>query len=366
MTFQNIRTSELLEQLGNISFPETQRGDQVLRDLVGSNEVAIGLFTEISRRLQMLEKANHPFKGAREIVFAHGEFMHWSNATVPAMSHSLHYGSSVFEGLRGYKQDNGDTAIFRLGDHVDRLIRSANFTGIKLPFDGDPQRIAEIICQTVKLNKMSDCYIRPCAYRGPIPGVKGVEQAVDDFIVAVWEWGHYNGDKAQLIPNLRRIHPDTTDVESKVGGHYVNSLRAFFCINVKDVTEAIMLDCDGNLAEGSSSNIFLLFDDGNFYTPPVGHILPGKTRDAVIQFIGDLGGKVIEGNLAPEKLSEAKGVFLTGSATEVQPLTSIVNGTGQILFECEKVPDAITRISDLFQEVVRGRVPKYSHWLTVI
>ncbi|WP_456487700.1 branched-chain amino acid transaminase [Candidatus Alkanophaga liquidiphilum] len=295
-------------------------------------------------------------------IWMNGEFVDWKDAKVHVLSHTLHYGSGVFEGIRCYATERG-SFVFRLKEHVDRLFWSAKLYCIEIPYSH--AEITEAIKETIRVNELKACYIRPIVFYGyhnlgVHPGGCPVE-----CVIAVWEWGAYLGDEA-LRRGIRctfsawhRLHSRMVPVTAKAVGHYVNSMLAVMDARSKGFDEALMLDANGYVSEGSGENLFIV-RDGVIYTPGLeSSILPGITRDSVIKIARDLGFEVVEKPLTVGEVLIADEAFFTGTAAEVTPIREIdfrTIGDGKV--------GPITRaIQNKFFDVVNARDEKYLHWL---
>ncbi|MHA1593171.1 MAG: branched-chain amino acid transaminase [Candidatus Baldrarchaeia archaeon] len=297
-------------------------------------------------------------------IWMDGELVSWENAKVHVMTHALHYGSAVFEGIRCYKTDEG-AAIFRLKEHIDRLFFSASIYRMKIPFT--KEEIMRACIEVVKANEFEECYIRPLVYRGyGEMGVNPLNVPVKVAIMA-WEWGAYLG-KAQevgarvIISTWVRPAPNMLPMMAKVSGHYTNSQLAKIEAVEKGADEAILLDHRGYISEGSGENIFIVKDEV-IYTPPTyASILVGITRDSVMRIARDLGYTVMEKDITRTELYNADEAFFTGTAAEVTPIVEVDGikiGDG--------MPGPITRkLQKAFWEVVHGKNKKYIGWLTFV
>jgi len=296
-------------------------------------------------------------------IWQDGKFVPWQAARVHVLTHSLHYGAAVFEGIRFYETENG-VAIFRLEEHVDRLFRSAKSIYIKIPFS--KQQIKKAIVECVARNRIKSGYIRPLAFYGY--GIMGVDPSKSpvNVIIACWPWGIYLGThKARVkISSYMRIHPKSLHADMKVSGHYVNSILAGHEARVKGYTEAIFLDFQNKVAEGSGENIFIV-KNCMIYTPKLkGQILPGITRDTIIKLSRDLGIKVIEKDLTKQELYNVDELFFTGTAVEIHEIES-VDGK-QIRNKNKNCSGIAAQMKELYSQVVRGKVPRYRKWLTYV
>lgn len=298
-------------------------------------------------------------------IWMDGEFVDWNDANIHVLSHVVHYGSSVFEGLRCYKNPNG-SAIFRLNEHVERLFESAKIYKMPIPFT--KKDISNAIKEVVAINKLESCYIRPLVYRGYKElGVSPLNCPVNTTI-AVWEWGTYLGDEAMEngvdigVSSWRRLAPDTMPSLAKAGANYMNAQLAKLEAIENGFDEAIMLDYHGFVGEGSGENIFLVKDDV-IYTPSLSSsILKGITRDSVIKIAEDLGYEVSQEKIPREMLYLADEVFFSGSAAEVTPIRSIDRieiGTG-------KRGPITEKIQSEFFSIVDGKTEDKFDWLSYI
>ena len=297
-----------------------------------------------------------------EWIWMNGEFVPWEDAQVHVLSHGLHYGTGVFEGIRAYETDRG-TAIFRHREHLERLEKSAELYYINLPYSVGELR--EATHQLIRRNGLESCYIRPIAFRGY--GEMGLyaQAAPIDVAIAVWTWGAYLGEEGKRegvrakISTWRRISPDSLITQAKASGHYLNSILAKVETAREGYQEAIMLDRSGMVSEASGENIFVV-RDGVIATPPAGTILDGITRKSVIQIAKDFGYEVIERQLAPSELTLAEEIFLTGTAAELVPVRSVDDhDVGE--------PGEITRqIQGKLDDALHGRAPEYLEWLDLL
>jgi branched-chain amino acid aminotransferase len=296
-----------------------------------------------------------------ELIWMNGEFVPWDEANVHVLSHGLHYGSGVFEGIRCYETDSRGPAIFRHLDHLDRMAKSAELYYLDLPFS--VEQIREATKELIRRNGFKSCYIRPLAFRGA--GEMGLyaPTAPVEVIVAVWPWGAYLGDEGKQagirakVASVRRISPDSLIPHAKASGQYLNSILAKTETANAGYDEAILLDQRGMVCEGSGENLFLV-RDGQLVTP--GHsssILDGITRKSVIQIARDLGYTVVERDVARAELYLAEEVFLTGTAAELVPVREIDH---QELGP----PGEITKVIQArFEDALHGRAEEYLEWL---
>ena len=298
-----------------------------------------------------------------ELIWMNGELVAWEDARVHVLTHALHYGTGVFEGIRAYDTERG-TAIFRHGDHLDRLRRSAELYYMELPFSQGELR--EATHELVARNGLKSCYIRPIAFRGHGPmGLNPLDNPVE-VSIAVWEWGAYLGEEGKLagvrahVSSWRRISPDSLIPQAKASGQYLNSVLAKVQATKAGYEEAILLDDRGNVCEGTGENVFVV-RDGVLQTPPeTASILDGINRRSVIRIAGDLGYEVVERDIARAELTLADELFLTGTATELCPVREIDDhDLGE--------PGPITRaIQSVFDDALHGRDERYLEWLDVV
>ncbi len=303
-----------------------------------------------------------PIKESKYIWF-NGKFVPWNEAKIHVLTHSLHYGSGVFEGIRCYKTKYGP-AIFRLKDHIKRLYASARVYFMNIPYK--MEELINACKELVKVNELEECYIRPIVFRGY--GEMGLNplNAKVEVAIACWEWGPYLGKEGiekgikAKISSIRRIEPNILPPNVKCTGHYANSILAKVEAIISGFDEAIMLDHRGYVAEGPGENIFVVKDE-TIYTPPEhASILKGITRDTVITIAKELGYDVIETDITRDFLYLADEVFFTGTAAEITPIRQID------AYEY-KAPGPITKkIQKKFYEIVRGEDEKYLDWLDFI
>jgi branched-chain amino acid aminotransferase len=305
----------------------------------------------------MVEKA--------KFIWLDGSFIPWDEAQVHILTHSLHYGLGVFEGIRAYHCVDGRTAIFRLPEHIRRLFDSAHVMQMDIPF---PQTEIEATCgEILRLNGLKSGYIRPLAFVGD--GVMGLHPQNNPIRVTIisWIWGAYLGDEGLTkgirakISSFARHHVNVTMTMAKTTGNYVNSILAKREAVLLGYDEALMLDTDGYVAEATGENIFIV-RDGVIKTPPLTAVLPGITRASIITLAQDLKIPVVEQIFSRDEIYLADEVFLTGTAAEVTPVREVDNrriGPGH--------PGPITlKLQEAFFKVVKGEDPRYQRWLTYI
>ena len=301
-----------------------------------------------------------------EKIWLDGKFVPWHEANVHVLTHTLHYGLGVFEGVRCYQIKNKKSAIFRLHEHVDRLFNSAIVLGIDIPFS--QKEIFTAIHLVVRKNKLKECYIRPIVFLGHNQmglNPNGVDVRV---AIAAWPWGTYLGDEGisrgirVRISSFTRHHVNITMTRAKACGHYVNSILAKTEAVRDGYDEAILLDSQGYVSEGSGENIFLL-SKGRLKTPALScSNLEGITRDSVFDIAKHLKIEVEEGRVTRDELYIADEVFLTGTAAEITPVREIDNRT----IGNGKRGKTTTRIQKMFFEIVHGSHAKFKKWLSEV
>ncbi len=293
-------------------------------------------------------------------IWMNGELVDWADATVHVGTHGLHYGTGVFEGIRCYDTDGGPV-VFRLTDHIQRLADSAKLLYMELPYS--PEELRSACLETIGANGLDECYLRPIAFVGY--GELGVNPGSNpiDVVVMVWPWGAYLGEDSQRhgitakISSWKRIGANTIPHVAKATGIYLNSMLATSEARRMGYDEGILLTDEGNVADGPGENIFLV-KNGVLYTPDLSaSILPGITRDTVMTIARALGHEVVEKEIIRSELYLADEVFMTGTAAEIAPLRSIDD---HVIGE----PGPVTReIQSAYADCVRGRDPRWSHWL---
>jgi len=300
-----------------------------------------------------------------DLIWHNGELVAWEDAKVHVLTHGLHYGTGVFEGERAYDTPQG-TAIFRHRDHLDRLFQSAELYYMPIPYTVDELRAATH--ELIAANELRECYIRPIVFRGY--GQMGLNplDAPVEVSIAVWPWGAYLGEEGKVrgvrakVSSWRRISHDSLIPHAKASGQYLNSVLAKIEATKAGYQEAILLDPQGFVCEGSGENIYLV-RDGRILTPPqTAGILDGISRKSIIRIAGDLGYEVVERNLARAELVLADEVFLSGTAAELVPVYEIDDhpiGSGE--------PGPITHnLQRVFDDALHGRDPRYLEWLDVV
>ncbi len=300
-----------------------------------------------------------------DLIWMNGDFVAWEDAKVHVLTHGLHYGTGVFEGVRCYDGDLGP-AVFRLGEHLERLMRSAELYYMPVPYS--LEQLREATHGVVARNGLRECYIRPIVFRGY--GQMGLNplDAPVDVAIGAWEWGAYLGEEGKRngirakVSSWRRISPDSLIPHSKASGQYLNSVLAKVESLKAGYDEAILLDDHGHVCEGTGENVYAV-REGEITTPGQHNsILDGITRRSIIQIASDLGYAVSERNISRAELYLADEVFMSGTAAEVVPVREIDDhriGSGQ--------PGEITRVLQAaFEDTIRGRSERYREWLDVV
>lgn len=293
-------------------------------------------------------------------IWFNGKFINWNDAKIHVLTHTLHYGGGIFEGIRAYQTQKG-TAVFRLKEHIDRLFYSAKILEMKIPFSS--KEIQKAILELIKINKIEECYIRPIAFFGY--GIMGLspKDAPINLAIALWPWQNYLGDKPIKvgISKYIRIHPKSTMVEAKICGHYVNSILAGLEAKKQNVQEVLLFDYQGNVAEASGANIFIV-KNKKLFTPSVGSIFPGITRDSILQIANNLGIETKEKNFSLKDVKLADEAFFVGTATEVCPIGEIDG----VMINNRKIGEITQKLKTSYQNIIHGKEKKYFKWLTLV
>jgi len=301
-------------------------------------------------------------KGER--IWLDGQLVAWDAAQVHVLTHTLHYGLGVFEGIRCYECHDGRSAIFRLREHIDRLYGSAHVLDLPIPYQRDA--IMAACVETVRANRLRECYLRPLVFMGD--GEMGLAaQPPTRVAIAAWPWGAYLGDEGMRngirvkTSSFARFHPNTLLTKSKAVGHYVNSILASREARAAGYDEALLLDVDGYVSEASGENIFIVAD-GVGKTTPLPTVLNGITRNAILKVLADAGTPVREERFTRDEIYLADEAFFTGTAAEVTPIRELDNrriGDG--------CPGTMTRrLQETFFAIVRGREDRYRSWLAYV
>ncbi len=298
------------------------------------------------------------------LIWFDGEFVPWRDAQVHVLTHTLHYGMGVFEGIRAYHTDRGP-AVFRLDDHVQRLFNSAHILNMPMPYDF---ATIEAACRdAITKNSLDSCYIRPVVFYGSEGMGLRADTLKTHVAIAAWEWGAYLGaeglEKGIRIhtSSFTRHHVNISMCKAKANGHYINSMLALQEALQNGYDEALLLDAEGYVAEGSGENIFIV-RNGVIYTPDLTSALEGITRDAIVQLAKDAGYTIVEKRITRDEIYIADEAFFTGTAAEVTPVRELDNraiGDG--------VRGPVTeKLQEMFFDIANGRNDKYSQWLTYI
>ena len=319
----------------------------------------------------MINMANFP-KASK--YWYMGKFYDWSKLTIHPMSHGLHYGTIVFEGIRAYPTSKG-TAVFRLPEHTDRFFYSAGVAKMVPPYD--PAKVNDVIKRVVRENKLASCYIRPLFFYsygnlGLVPKASPVE-----FLCSAWEWGAYLGENAgagtsvYILPT-RRIHHTQVDMKAKLGGLYILSTIGGLEARAQGCDEAVFLNMEGRVAEGPGENIFIVKDGIVKTNDHSESILEGITRTSVLEIAADLGIKTAVGPITKDDFLHADEAFFTGTAVEIIPIVKAIDGSDPKAGRREyKVgtgqAGALTaKLRARFFEAITGKVPRYEKWLTYV
>ena len=298
------------------------------------------------------------------LIWFDGEMVPWRDAQVHVLTHTLHYGLGVFEGVRAYDTDTGP-AIFRLGEHTQRLFDSAKILRMDMPWDQATVNAAQQ--HVIRENKLGACYLRPMAFYGSEGMGLRADNLSTHLIIAAWPWGAYLGDDG-LTKGIRircsshtRHHVNIGMTRAKANGQYINSMLALQEALQDGYDEALMLDVDGYVSEGSGENFFLI-KDGVVYTPQLTSALNGITRRTIMTFCADLGIELVERNITRDDVYIADECFFTGTAAEVTPIREVDNrsigdGTRGPITE---------KLQSLYFDAVSGKAPQYADWLTVV
>lgn len=301
---------------------------------------------------------------ASDKIWMDGEFVNWNEAKVHVLTHALHYGLAAFEGIRCYKGSKG-SAIFRLNEHVDRLFESAHIMAMKVPFT--KKEVSEAIIETVRVNRLESCYIRPLLYvgygeMGLFPGNNPIKLSI-----AAWPWGTYLGEDAleqgirAKLSSFTRHHVNVSMTRAKVSGYYVNSILAKCEAKNLGYDEAILLDPEGYVSEGTGENIFIV-KKSVLKTTPLTSILEGITRDAIMTLARERNIPVVEERFTRDALYVADEVFLTGTAAEVTPVREIDD---RAVGEGTRGP-MTTLLQKAFFDITKGEDPTHHNWLASV
>ena len=297
-------------------------------------------------------------------IWYDGKLVPWREATTHVLTHSLHYGLAVFEGVRAYKTVSG-TAIFRLKEHTDRLFNSAHIYRMPMPYD--KATLIEAHKEVVRSNQLESCYLRPIAFYGSEKMGVSPRGAATHVSIAAWPWGAYLGEEGMekgirvKTSSYSRHHVNVNMARAKFAGTYANSILANMEATEDGYDEALLLDVDGFVAEGAGENLFVI-KDGVIYEPEIASALMGITRNTVITLAAELGYQVIAKRLTRDDIYIADEAFFTGTAAEVTPIRELDNRT---IGAGSRGP-ITTKIQSLFFDVVNGKVPAHADWLSYI
>jgi branched-chain amino acid aminotransferase len=300
-----------------------------------------------------------------EVIWFDGEFVPWERAQVHVLTHTLHYGLGVFEGIRCYQTTDGRSAVFRLHEHTRRLFGSARILSIAIPFS--EAAIDEACLETIRRNRLRECYIRPLVFLGE--GEMGLHATTNPVrvVIAAWPWGSYLGDEGVRngirvkTSSFQRFHVNTLMTKAKAVGHYVNSILANQEARRAGYDEALMLDTDGFVAEASGENVFIV-RDGIVKTPPLTSVLPGITRATLITLLRERGYPIVEERFTRDEVYIADEAFFTGTAAEVTPVREIDDrpiGIGK--------PGPVTAaMQEAYFTLIRGGDAEHRDWLAFV
>ncbi|UTF61679.1 branched-chain amino acid transaminase [Gilvimarinus sp. DA14] len=299
------------------------------------------------------------------VIWLDGELVPWRDARVHVLTHTLHYGMGVFEGVRAYETAEDGTSIFRLQEHTDRLYRSAHIMRMKLPYEKDVLNEAQKL--VVRENNLHESYLRPMAFYGS----EGMGLRADNLrvhvMVAAWNWPSYMSPEARDLgikvrtSSYTRHHVNISMCKAKANGHYINSLLALQEALDSGCEEALLLDNEGYVAEGSGENVFVI-RDGIIYTPELTSCLDGITRNTIFTLAAECGYTVKEKRITRDEVYVADEVFFTGTAAEVLPIREL---DGRVIGEGKRGP-ITTELQSLYFDAVKGRLPQHKAWLAPV
>lgn len=295
-------------------------------------------------------------------IWKDGQLVDWRDATLHMLTHSLHYGMAVFEGVRAYNTIDG-TAIFRLREHTQRLFNSAKIFQMKIPFE--METLIEAQKEVVRVNQLESCYLRPLVWIGSEKMGVSARGNTIHVAIAAWPWGAYLGEEG-LAKGIRvktssftRHHVNVSMVRAKASGYYINSILANQEVTADGYDEALLLDTEGYVSEGAGENVFIV-KHGKIYTPDLASCLDGITRDSVVTLARDLGIEVIEKRITRDEVYCADEAFFTGTAAEVTPIREL---DGRSIGTGSRGP-VTEKLQSLFFDIVGGKATQYRHWLT--
>ena len=299
------------------------------------------------------------------LIWFDGELVDWREAKVHVLTHTLHYGMGVFEGVRAYHADNKGSCIFRLKEHTDRLFRSAHIMNMKMPFSKD--EINEAQRTVVRENKLDEAYLRPMAFLGAEGMGLRADQLKTHVIVAAWNWPSYMSPEAKeqgikvRTSSYTRHHVNISMCKAKANGHYINSMLALREALDSGCEEALLLDNEGYVAEGSGENIFIVYE-GKLYTPELTSCLDGITRKTIFELAEERGLSITQKRITRDEVYVAEEAFFTGTAAEVLPIREL---DGRVIGEGRRGPITETLQSAYF-DAVKGKLANHQEWLTAV
>jgi len=299
-----------------------------------------------------------------DVIWMDGELVPFADAKVHVLSHTLHYGLGAFEGIRAYEQPDGRAGIFRLREHLERLVDSIHMA--RMPDKWTLEQLEEACVEVLRANKFTSAYLRPLAFLGMGEMGLGARNNPLHIIVAAWPWGAYLGEEGLekgvrlRTSSFTRNHPNAALSRAKVVGHYVNSIMARYEANDDGFDEALMLDQNGMVAEGTGENVFVI-KDGVVKTPPVANILPGITRRTMIELLRGEGYEVLEQLFGRDAFYVADEAFMCGTAAEVTPIRELDRRT----VGAGRRGPVTTRMQELYSDAVRGKLPSMTKYITV-
>ena len=303
-----------------------------------------------------------------------GKFYDWNHPNIHVMSHALHYGTSVFEGIRAYNTPKGP-AVFRLPEHVDRFFHSASTLSMEVPYS--KEEIADAIKSVIKENKLESAYIRPLLFYsfgnlGLVPKFSPVE-----LTIGAWDWGAYLGEKTEkgahvYITPWKRVHHSQLKMTAKLGGVYVQSAICGMEARTLGYDEAVFLNLEGNIAEGPGENIFIVKEGTLITNDKKESVLEGITRESILDVVKDLGIKSHIGPITKEDFFQADEIFFSGTAVEIAPIIRVTDGSNpqaekkNYTIGSGKVGDITQKLAKIYKDAVRGNIKKYEKWLSYV
>jgi len=297
-------------------------------------------------------------------IWMDGKLVNWRDANIHVLTHSLHYGMAVFEGVRAYNTVKG-TAIFRLREHTKRLLNSAKIFQMAVPFD--METLMEAQKEVVRENQLESCYIRPIIWVGSEKLGIAAKGNVIHVAIAAWPWGSYLGEDGMArgirvkVSSYSRHHVNVSMVRAKASGYYINSILANQEALADGYDEALLLDTDGFVSEGSGENVFIV-KEGRLYTPDLASCLDGITRNSILTIARDLGIEVTEKRITRDEVYCCDEAFFTGTAAEVTPIREVDN---RPIGEGKRGP-ITEKLQSVFFDMVAGKLPQYENWLTLV